>query len=335
MMSDGSESWDDLLLDLHLRRLDAERAAEVEQEVASSPELAAKSRGLRELLHLLDADEVVTPAGLADRVIARIEAHDRVIPMPEPALATGQQDGGGGFSYAWRDLLAAAACIVLFFSLAVPGWQKVQNVSYRSQCLGNLQGISKASTSYALANGGCLPYANYVKDGSWLPPADPKVPFDSNSRHMFNLATQRYVRDVRIFICQADKNGRPVISANLKGLQDFPQRCNNSYSFIFMNTPQGPRIEQLPAGMVLMADRNPLLPNTPGPVHMLVQPDAKNSPLHEHGAGQNAVYADGHGGWFTSPTIGVDRDDIYRIGQINFYNGTETPVAATDSFLTP
>ncbi len=334
-MQDGSKSWDDLLLDLHLRRLEADQAEEVEQEVASSPELAAKSRGLRELLHLLDADEVTTPAGLADRVIARIEAHDHVIPMREAPVAAGERSAGWGFSFAWRDLVAVAACIVLFFSLAVPGYRKVQNVSNRSLCLNNLRTISNASTAYAQANGGFLPYANYVPRGSWLPVSDPKAPVDSNSRHTFRLVTQRYVPDVRLFICPADKNGRPMSAGNTRQLQDFAQRCNNSYSFIFMNTPQGIRIGQLPPGMVLMADRNPLWPGAQGSVQVVVRPETHNSPVHERGAGQNVVYADGHGGWYTSPMIGVDQDDIYRPGQLEFYKGIETPVAATDTFLPP
>ncbi len=334
-MTDGSKSWDDLLLDLHLGRLDAERAAEVEEAIASSPDLADKSRGLRELLHLLDADTVDTPAGLADRVMARIESTDRVIPMPEAAVASGQEVRSRGFSFAWRDLLAVAACLVLFFSVAVPGFSKAQNSSRRSRCLTNLRTISNASTLYADAHGGYLPYANHIAGGSWLPTTDPAVPAAPNSRHVFTLARRRYVPNIRVFICPADKNGRPMGPCDPRAIEDFPLPINNSYSFLFMNTPEGVRLQALQPGMVLMADRNPLLPRVPSRVHVVVQPDASNSPVHEHGAGQNAVHADGHGGWYTHPTIGIDRDDIYRAGQIDLYQGTETPVAATDTLLPP
>lgn len=334
-MMDGSKSWDDLLLDLHLGRLDAEQAAEVEQAIASSPDLADKSRGLRELLHLLDADTVDTPAGLAGRVMARIEGRDRVIPMPEAALASGQELRSRGFSFAWRDLVAVAACVVLFFSVAVPGFSKAQHASRRSRCLTNLRTISNASMLYAEAHGGYLPYANHIAGGSWLPTSDPAVSAAPNSRHVFTLARRGYVPNMQVFICAADRNGRPMGPCELRVLENFPQLNNNSYSFLFMNTPQGVRLQALQPGMVLMADRSPLMPKVSERVHVIVQPDASNSPLHERGAGQNAVHADGHGGWYTRPTIGIDSDDIYRAGQIDLYQGTEAPVAATDILLPP
>ena len=190
---------------------------------------------------------------------------------------------------------------------------------------GNLHGIASASAMYTQANGGYLPYASYVRGGSWLSPSEPNVPIDSNTRHTYRLVTQRYVPDMKIFICPADKNGRPMAMDNAQQVQDFAQRCNNSYSYLFMNTPQGLRVEQLQPGMVLMGDCNPLAPSSSTPVHVVVQPDAKNSPVHYRGAGQNAVYADGHGGWFTSPTIGVDRGRYLPGRATRFLQGHRGP----------
>ena len=337
-MGDRPNNWDELLLDLHLNRLDAGRAEELEQQVAGSPELAAKSRGLRELLRLLDADAPQPPADLADRVMAYIERQDRVIELPKVA-ASGQRVAGRGWRYGWRDLVAAAACLILFFSVALPGFNKVRSAGYRSRCLDNLHVIAGAMDSYGQANAGYLPHDTYVPGASWLPTNNPNVPYASNTRHVFRIVAQGYVGNLRVFICPADPNGKPMTAADLGTLRDFAQRCNNSYSFLFMNTPQGVRLQELQTGpcrqMVLMADKNPLQVQGAGPQQVAFPPGQGNSPLHDHGAGQNAVYTDGHGQWFTRPTIGVDHDDIYRAGNLNLYVGTEKPVAQTDSFLPP
>jgi len=340
-MDDRSESFDELLLDLHLNRLGTDRAERVEQEVANSPELAVRSRALRDLLRLLDADSPPPPpADLPDRVLAYIERHERVIPMPRPAeAAVGGQSAGHGWTLGWWDLAAAAACLILFFSLAVPGYHRAKSVSQRSRCLNQLSAISGAMTAYGQANNGYLPHAGYIAEASWLPTNRPDVPYASNTRHVFPLVQQGYLPSPRVFICPADPNGRPMSPEDIRRLSDFAQRVNNSYSFIFMNRPQGIRLEELQNGlrqqMVLGADRNPLLPGIAGPVTEPVQAAAANSPLHDHGAGQNAVYADGHGGWFTIPTIGIDQDDIYRVGQLDRYQGTEIPLSQTDAFLPP
>jgi hypothetical protein len=339
-MGDSPKNWDDLLLDLHLNRLEAGEIQELEQQVADSPELAAKSRGLRELLRLLDADATQPPADLADRVMAYIERQDRVIELPKvPTAVSGREAAGRGGRYGWRDLVAAAACLVLFFSVALPGYNKVRSAGYRSQCLNNLRAIAGAMDSYVQANAGYLPYDTYVPGASWLPTNNPNVPYASNTRHVFRIVAQGYVPNLRIFICPADPNGKPMTAVDLRKLQDFAQRCNNSYSFLFMNTPQGVRLQELQAGpcrqMVLIADKNPLQVQGAGPQQAGFPPGLGNSPLHDHGAGQNAVYTDGHGQWFTRPTIGVDSDDIYRAGNLDRYTGTEKPTAQTDTFLPP
>jgi hypothetical protein len=337
-MVDRPKNWDELLLDLHLNRLEAGEIQELEQQVADSPQLAAKSRGLRELLRLLDADAPQPPADLADRVMAYVERQDRIIQLPK-VPASGRNVAGRGWRYGWRDLVTAAACLVLFFSVALPGYHRVRSAGYRSQCLNNLRVIAGAMDSYGRANAGYLPYDGYVPGASWLPTNNPNVPYASNTRHVFRIVTQGYVPNMQIFICPAGPNGKPMTAADLQKLSDFAQRNNNSYSFLFMNTPQGVRLQELQTGprrkMVLMSDENPLQAQGAGSQQVAFPPGQGNSPLHDHGAGQNAVYTDGHGQWFTRPTIGVDSDDIYRAGDLDHYIGTEKPVAQTDSFLPP
>ena len=144
-----------------------------------------------------------------------------------------------------------------------------------------------------------------------------------------------------------------AVKSNIKGLgdvirfapepyrqfTDFAEPANNSYSYVFMNVPKPPRLEELRYGdrrqMVMVADRSPLIDNRVS--HQIDPYDTQgaNSTLHESGAGQNAIYFTGVGGWYTHPTIGVEKDDIYRAGRRLRYQGTEQPVSPTDTFLVP
>jgi len=341
-MSEQFESNDALLLDYHLGQLDGRQREALERALARSDELAAKSRTLGELLAHLDRDEVpAPPVDLADRVLADVGRRTAAIPFEtadtEPVLQDGQRTRVGGSWFGWRDVLAVAACVALFFMVAVPGFFKARNISARNLCLDNLRQISSGMTGYAAANAGFLPYAGYVPGGSWLPGEEDENRRASNTRHVFKLVSQGHVRKIRVFVCPADKQGRPMTADAAQQGQDFTDRRNNSYSFIFMNVPQGLRLEDMQQGpqrrMVLVADRNPHFP-TDG-MRQPVVPPTGNSATHEKGAGQNAIYVDGSGGWFTNPRIGVDADDIYRVGNLDRYQGTEKPNFDTDTFLPP
>ena len=226
-----------------------------------------------------------------------------------------------------------AACIALFFGVAVPGFRKVRTVSTRQQCLANLGQISAGMFTYGQDNAGYYPYAGYVPGGSWLP--GQQGPQASNTRHVFKLVRQGYLPNVRVFICPAAPNGQPMNQEDIQKFMDFAQRQNNSYSTLFMNLPQGRRFEDMQQvgrrRIVLIADRNPHFPESAG-THPAAE-GIDNSPLHEGGAGQNAIYVDGSGGWFTTPAIGVNGDNIYRLGQKVRYTGHEAPDSETDTFL--
>lgn len=343
-MSDERERWDELLLDLHLDQLSAREAERLRERMAESDELAARSRALAALLgYLDDAPRPEPPHDLAERVLHYIDERTAVRPLSDAAAFTEALPAGDRptvleRTWAWRDVLASAACVALFLLLVVPGYRKARSVSARYQCLNHVRQIGDGMVQYAGANSGFLPSAGHVPGGSWLPEASDGRQPAQNTRHVFKLIREGQIRNMRVFLCPADKLARPM-EEELASLQDFPSRRNNSYSFIFMNVPQGLRLEQMQGGpqrrMVLVADRNPHFPSAPG-----VQQGARalvtgNSPLHEAGAGQNAIYVDGSGGWFTSPRIGVDQDDIYRVGDLSRYQGTEAPRYDTDTFLPP
>lgn len=338
-MTEDADGLEGQLLDARLGKLSAGEAARLQEQVAASPELVRKDKLLGDLLALLDRDEVVHPSvDLAAAIIRQtgplsVSRHE---PTEEAAaLPSGAEVGGIGRGWGLRDVFALAACIALMFMLGVPGYRKAQQLSQRSVCLDNLREIGRGTQAYAQANSGFLPFANYIPGGSWMPVQQAGLPQASNSRHIFRLTVGGQTSNFRVFVCPSAPNGRPLQAAETRQLLDFPDPANNSYSFIFMNRPVGRRLEDLRTDnyrqMVLAADRNPHFSNEPACAASVLR--ESNSPWHEKGAGQNAIYVDGSGGWFRRPAIGVDGDDIYRAGMLTHYQGTEEPLYETDSFL--
>jgi prepilin-type processing-associated H-X9-DG protein len=332
-----------MLLDLHLRRLDPSGAQLVEDAIAHSPELAFQSQALRDVLNLLDRYEAAEPPDdLADKVLAHVSERTGVIPFPQPAAgvhAPDHRELSGSPVLSLRELVAIAACITLFIGVFIPGYYKASSMASRSGCLRNMAQLYTATTTYAEANAGGIPAAGYVPNGYWQPVRIPNVMRASNTRHFFLLLATGHVKEPRVFLCPADTEARPMLvdGGDYTQFHDFAERANNSYSFLIMNLEESPKMEdfqkQGAARMALLADRNPLF-DSRSASHINPYDEATfNSPTHENGSGQNILYADGHVAWSTSPLVGVDRDNIYRCGQLASYQGNERPTTLTDSFL--
>ncbi|HQE29627.1 MAG TPA: hypothetical protein PL151_17880 [Phycisphaerae bacterium] len=341
-MTDRPERVEFLLLDWHLQQLDAEQASRVEEAIAAFPDLAEKNERLAVVLALLDRCPA-PPArpGLAEAVLAKVEAQTALYPFEKPASAV---PGGSAHELSaspvlsLRELIAIAACVTLFVGIFVPGYYKAQNIAIRNRCLDNMRQIWAGAAEYAGANDGYLAHAGYVPGASWLPTRAPNVKRVSNTAYMYKLVSDGYIRDARVFICPASPNGRPMVTDDYRAFQDFAEPANNTYSFLFMNLPKPRRLEDMQTdshgAMVLVGDRNPLTdPHYASKLNPYDE-NSCNSPTHG-GAGQNVAYVTGHARWFTSPTVGVDRDNIYRAGKLARYQGTEAPVSATDTLLVP
>ncbi len=336
-MFDGPESIESQLLDLHLNRLAPGQMLEVEEAVSRSPQLANRSRVLRETLSLLDRNEAPEPpVELADNILARIRDETQVIPFREAASAIPAgtaHDLSASPVLSLRELVAIAACITLFVGIFVPGYFKAHNIARRNLCRENLRQVWTGMASYAQDNNGFISYAGFVPNGSWLPTRVPNVRRVSNTQPLFTLLRTGHVRDARIFVCPAMPQSRPMLADDYRDFNDFAEPANISYSFQFMNVPQGRKLNKMNAGMVLVADRNPFFDGQA--VHQLnpYEDATANSLSHESGAGQNVVFIAGNGRWDTQPTIGVDQDNIYQAGRVVRYQGTEQPTCATDTFL--
>lgn len=338
-MEERPESMESLLLDLHLRRLGPEEAVRVEEALASSPELTAKSRAVRELFALLDAvPSPEPPIDLAESVLARIDRETATIPFEEAAsaLPSGRShDLSGTPVLSLRELIAIAACITLIVGIFVPGYFKARNIAQRNMCRDNLVALHRGMTTYAEDNAGYTAYAGYVPGGSWRQTMTPGVRRVSTTRPMFLLLQGQYVSNARRFVCPANAQSIPMLADSYRDFADFAEPANVSYSYQYMNLPRGRRLAEMNGGMVLMSDRNPLSDARAAHVISPYDESSGNSLTHEDGAGQNAVRVDGSGGWYTQPTIGVDRDNIYRPGDLCRFDGTEVPVSPTDNYLLP
>jgi hypothetical protein len=345
MNKDNAESLESLLLDLHLKRLDPGQAEVVEDAIAHSPELATQSQSLRQLLGLLDRYEIPEPpANLAESVLARINGQPAVIPFPQAAVSLpngNTHELSSSPVLSLRELIAIAACITLFIGVFVPGYYRARNIASRQQCRTNMAQIFGGMATYAAANDDSLPFAGFVQDGYWTPQRIAGVRRASNTRPVYLLVRERYIADPRAFICPSAPDGRPMLVEDpddYKDFHDFAEQANNSYSFVFSNSEEPARLEIIRGDdgrMVLVGDRNPLFDGRA--VHRVNPYDEEsfNSPTHENGAGQNVLYATGQVGWFTTPLVGVNRDNIYRAGQIARYLGNERPSYPTDSFIIP
>lgn len=339
-MREDPQTIESKLLDLHLDRLDPDQAREVEEAVAESPDLASQSRALRTLLGLLDAVDVAEPpANLADAVMGRIDERTKPVPFKEMTPVSAEEGRGvsGKSVLSLRELIAIAACITLFVGVFVPGYQKARNIAQRNACRYGLQTVSMGYSQYAQQNNGHLPWLGYMPNASWLPTRTPKVPRYSNTKTLYVLLRQGLIPndDPRVFICPSMPNARPMIAQDYRRFDDFAEPANVSYSSMLMNVAKGWRVEKMDPQMVIAADANPLFDGRGGGHRISPYDEAGNSFAHENGAGQNAVYVGGAGGWFTRPTIGVDEDNIYRAGRLSHYTGMERPIADTDTLLVP
>jgi hypothetical protein len=337
-MPDNPENLESLLLDYHLNRLEPEQVAEVEKAIQSSEKVASQNRNLAEVTRLLDSHKVPEPpADLADSVMARINEEPAAIPFEQPQLSTVGSAGNvsAGPAISLRELTAIAACIALFVGIFVPGYFKAQNMAYRNRCKHNLRMVWEGMASYAEENQGYATYAGHVPGASWLPTRAPDVKRVSNTRPLFKLLKNKHVKGARIFICPADSTGQPMLADDYEPFDDFAEPTNVSYSFQYMNVPEGRKLEEMDPRMAWMADRNPLFDSRAA--HRLYPFDDQwaNSMAHGERAGQNVVYPTGQLGWYSQPNVGVNRDNIYQAGKLIRYEGTEKPTCDTDSLLVP
>ena len=322
------------LLGYHLGLIDAVERARVEAAYNDEHALQSACTRLQHVLTPLNADTIdPAPDNLVQRVLDRVnDEAARPLPIPRtagvPSANAGFGPGAGPF-VTMREFVGIAAAILVFVGIFVPGYQTARREAQKNGCANNLFSLGSAFSQYGEENQGHLPYAGPVRgNAGWYQTGFQGRSNVRNSRHAYRLVRGRFLLPKR-FVCQGSEGDISMQDNRFDAFEDFPDPRNISYATQFVTNP---------------IRRTTLLPDMPNAACMtpLVNPDrllirgvriGRNSPYH-HG-GQNVLRVDTRVGFFDSPNVGVDNDDIYRVQNVFEYRGNERPVSANDAFLVP
>jgi hypothetical protein len=338
MSSSADSEFDPKLLDLHLGRLSEDERSALEERIGHDAALASQHEALATMfraLHSAREEEPALPAGLIERISARVAAAGRPprVVRPERRGITELvelNDAGVIRMRSFREIAAVAAMIVLAVGLGVPSMLHMRERGQRLACTQNLANIGRGMQAYALANNNSLPFAGWSVNNSWRPTGEPDLQVLPNHRHAYALSRDGYV-PVRIFVCPSAQ-GLPMPQDQVRKYDDFLESRNVSYAYQNM---AGVRPSLLDApDLPVFGDDNPLFDNGWPLFETLGLSDPANANSRAHGgAGQNVLTLDGNVKWFTNPNAGINNDNIWTLEGVDEYTGREGPRSATDSHL--
>ena len=273
--------------------------------------------------------EAAAPADLAARTMQRIAQHQQV-----NVLLARQEINRRTWwrpTFSLRDLIAAAAAIILVAVSLVPSLQQAGQQARIDLCAAQMGQIGTALGAYANDNRGHLPVV-MADSSSWL--ATDNGPASSNSAGLFKLVPGQYA-PATVFHCPGLGGGTDAFVVQ-SGMTDFPGRQYISYSYqhalgAAALSRSRPDLMAVASEMAILADNTPLFGGgqfIPGRMKLLVSDNHARS-------GQNVLYLDMHVGWSPVPEAGVAGDNIYLVRGIYSYRGDEAPADVTDSFLLP
>lgn len=320
---------EELLLDFHLNRLGDEDRSWVEAELRRDAELRGRSDRLGQVLQPLDhVRPGPAPVSLADNVLAYIaRATDPLLPIPFPAISGGRSRSP--FLH-MRELIAVAACILLLVGVAVPGVSELRGRSQRAFCANNLSSIFKGASAYQQAFADSLPFAGGVAGGSWLPGGESGSSYASNSRHPYLLVKLSFGPRPKDFICPGGSDAEAMPDDQVAGHEDFGIARNISYDSLNM-AGASPNLRP-PVAIAYMSDANPLFVGAR--FNDTVDPSCTNSAAHG-GRGQSVLTLNGSVQFVRSPIYDGKRDNLWTIGDVRRYRGTESTTRNDDAFLVP
>lgn len=331
------ESFDPQLLEMHLGRLTPAEEVRLRVRLATEPELAKQNETLSAVFRALETHQVSpAPAGLAERIAARVAAAGpppRVVRPTDELTAAVEANGSIVLRLGnLREIVAAAAMIILMVGLAVPSLLQLRERNLRMGCSANLAALGVGLQQYAQTYNASLPFAGWRPGAfSWAPSNDPNVVTVPNRRHIYPLLRQAYVVSPRVFVCPA-RGGVPMPAEQVRQRSDFIESDNVSYAYYNMAgvRPSASDNPDLP----IMADDNPVFDDGVPLLNRWGLGDrAKlNSRAHD-GAGQNILCLDGRVKWVDTPFAGIDGDNIWTLAGVKTYTGREGPISAKDAHL--
>ncbi len=327
---------DSTLLELHLGHLSEAESDALTARIEREPALASQHEALGAMFAALStlADEPA-PAGLRERISARVAAAPMRLARPRPAEPV-PPDPDASFGpiriYHFRDILAVAAMIVLAVGVGVPSALHLRERNHRIACAANLAEVGRGVQAYAMVFNENLPFAGWSQRASWQPTDEPGVQTLPNRRHVFPLLARGLVSP-EAFVCPSS-NDVPMPASEVTRRSDFLESRNVSYAYQNMAGVR-PSLRS-DARLPILSDDNPLfddgLPLLDLRRITRGSPAESNSDAHG-GAGQNILTLDGSSIWVTTPFSGVGGDNIWMLERVMDYTGREGPQTATDSHL--
>lgn len=329
-------TFDEQLLDLHLGRLSASEQVELNLRMAADAGLQQQHQTLTaafKALHEYKAD----PArpDLATRVAARVTATRRPVRLIRPAddLTRTVERGApvivrlGNL----REIVAAAAMIVLMVGVAAPSLLHLRERGQRMACSANLAALGMGVQQYAATYGSSLPFTGWNSRASWAPSQDPGIMLVPNRRHLYPLLQKDFIAHPRLFLCPSN-GGAPMPIDQVHRCNDFLDDANLSYTYFNM-AGRRPSSEDNP-DLPVMSDQNPVFGESTSFLGKFAFRDRaqSNSPSHG-GAGQNILVLGGYVKWVKTPDAGVDGDNIWTLQGVSTYTGREGPASAADAHL--
>ncbi len=327
------------LLDAHLDRLDEAEQDMLRRRLQDEPALQACSDRLGAMLEPLDAWSVPPPpSGLVQGVLARLPTSRTIQPPPTGAPIGVEPLQMRRPFVSLREVLAVAACIVLFAGVLVPGFKKIRVGARQTACAKNLHTIYAGTTAYASSFGGQLPYAGRVP----YPPGNRNSPLVVqpvfyggqllNSSHQLLLVRMRLEVNPAALICPSRPDDRAMDPGAVQQLVAFPSAANCSYDLQFMDGPMalGGSDPRRP----WQSDANPFFDT---PDFSATDLRAVNSRSHGQ-RGQNVLRLGGDVQFETSPVIG--NDNIWRADdrvwdRLSSRSSGDVTQQIQDAFLVP
>ena len=342
----------DLLLDYYFSCASDAHAEEAKQLLSShsgAVEFYEKLQHSLSLLGHLQSEQC--PEHLAENTIDKLHEHHvrtsgqerlkELLDAEQSKVVTTRQSF-------WRgsfEIAAAAAAILIIFSVYFPVTGSMRNKARLTQCNANLAGLGQSINRYANDHEGALPAVATVAGEPWWKVGAEGEQNQSNTRHLWLLVKENYASSDQ-FTCpgRRHKKTSSLQQDMIAKLNDFPSRKYVAYSFRLISDQNGRKltIQQIPVPII--ADANPIFENCLknkdcyerkefDPLKLsntLMRANSKN----HRGKGQNVMLSDGSIVYTKSRTIDGS-DDIFTIENIQTYRGIESPVSAADIFLVP
>jgi hypothetical protein len=205
-----------------------------------------------------------------------------------------------------RQVLTAAAILLLGVTLLLPMMERSQNSSMQAACFANLGLAGRAFNAYAADHAGVFPRAASTPGAAWWNVGRPDAVMPdgtvrSNSAHLYRLVRGGYLPADRL-ACQGNADA-PHDGQMTVRQWDWSSPLSISYSYQNQFTPGVLRAEDARPDLAVLADKNPLF--VPQRGRLIFDPTVRiTQASRQHGgSGQNALRIDGSAAWTIVPNF--------------------------------